>query len=192
MELTGTSSVREARHQPAKPKPAAKAEKPEDEEPQQPVEDVQGIDLDEEPPTTPTQKSRCLPVTSKRLWSVHELGFIDHKGSLRDAYTSFVKKCQAAGTPLLQGIDLDEEPPTTPTQKSRCLPVTSKRLWSVHELGFIDHKGSLRDAYTSFVKKCQAAGTPVRNMGAFKRRRNRTIAEQQHPSSMAGESNADL
>ncbi|KAK5936114.1 hypothetical protein CgunFtcFv8_027911 [Champsocephalus gunnari] len=117
--------------QPAKPKPATKAEKPEEEEPQQPVEDV-------------------------------------------------------------QGIDLDEEPPTTPTQKSRCLPVTSKRLWSVDELGFIDHKGSLRDAYTSFVKKCQAAGTPVRNMGAFKRRRNRTIAEQQHPSSMAGESNADL
>ncbi|KAK5900215.1 hypothetical protein CgunFtcFv8_025190 [Champsocephalus gunnari] len=100
MELTGTSSVREARYQPAKPKPATKAEKPEDEEPQQPVEDVQGIDLDEEPPPTPTQKSRCLPVTSKRLWSVHELGFIDHKGSLRDAYTSFVKKCQAAGTPV--------------------------------------------------------------------------------------------
>ncbi|KAK5902903.1 hypothetical protein CesoFtcFv8_008115 [Champsocephalus esox] len=84
------------------------------------------------------------------------------------------------------------KPPPTPTQKSRCLPVTSKRLWSVDELGFIDYKASLRDAYTSFVKKCQAAGTPVRNIGAFKRRCNRTVAEQQHPSSMAGESNADF
>ncbi len=89
----------------------------------------------------------------------------------------------------VQGVDEDEDAPPTPPVKSRCLPVTTHRLWSKEELGFIELHGELRDAYTFYVKKTQAAGLPARNLSAFKRRRNKILQECQQTSSMLGTSN---
>ena len=88
----------------------------------------------------------------------------------------------------VQGVDLDEETPPTPPLKSRCLPVNTNRLWSEEDLGFIQHHGSLRDEYMAYVKKCQAAGIPARNLPAFKRRRNKILEEQHNTSPMASPS----